>query len=332
MSSLHAIYHPSVPSYLDQFLALSSMQRLQDIGMNCGVEYTSLPFFKDLPKSSRYDHSLGVTLITAHFGGRKEAVLAGLFHDIATPCFAHVVDFLKNDHETQTSTEKATEELLKNDPKLLELLSLEGVSFEAIKDYSAYPLCDNPSPKLSADRLEYTLRNLLYFGFANKETIAKLYNDLVFAENESGEQELQFKHRETALTFANLTLKTSKVYVSDPDRFAMEDLAFVLKRAIERKNIKEEDLMETEPKLVQKLLSSEDSASDWLTFRSLSDVKRVAETIDHSYIIRPKLRYIDPYVQGLGRLSQLDSSFKKNLQDYLESDFSYRLGGVYSSR
>ena len=37
------IYHRSVPDWLLPFLEVPEMQRLKDIGMNCGCEYTGFP-------------------------------------------------------------------------------------------------------------------------------------------------------------------------------------------------------------------------------------------------------------------------------------------------
>ncbi len=50
---------------------------------------------------SRYDHSLTVCLIVYKLTKDKKATLAGLFHDIATPCFSHVIDYMNQDYENQ---------------------------------------------------------------------------------------------------------------------------------------------------------------------------------------------------------------------------------------
>lgn len=94
--------------------------RLRDVGMNCGCEYTAFPRFVKIGPYSRYDHSLGVALIVWHFTKRKEQTLAGLFHDLATPVFAHVVDFLNGDHLRQESTEAGTRECIAGSPELME--------------------------------------------------------------------------------------------------------------------------------------------------------------------------------------------------------------------
>ena len=92
MQELWKIYHHEIPEFLLDFMNTDVLQRLKDIGMNCGVEYTSFPLFKRCRTYSRYDHSLGVALIVWHFTGDMKQTIAGLLHDIATPVFAHTND------------------------------------------------------------------------------------------------------------------------------------------------------------------------------------------------------------------------------------------------
>ena len=87
--------------------------------------------------------------------------------------------------------------------------------------------------------------------------------------------------------------------------------------------------MKDEPYLIEKLLASKESSKEWLQFRSLNEVLKKKTAGDHAYVIRPKLRYINPYVEGKGRLADFDSYFKENLRKYLETDFSYPISGVY---
>ena len=91
------IYHCDVPDFLADAAKTPVLERLQDIGMNCGCEYTNFSLFKDISPYSRYDHSMGVALTVWHFTGDMVQAMSGLLHDIATPAFAHVVDFLRGD-------------------------------------------------------------------------------------------------------------------------------------------------------------------------------------------------------------------------------------------
>ena len=90
--------------------------------MNCGVEYTNFPFFQNIIPYSRYEHSIGVSLIVYHFTHDKKQTVAGLLHDIATPVFAHTIDFYHQDHLKQESTEFDTKKIIEQDQLLVSLL------------------------------------------------------------------------------------------------------------------------------------------------------------------------------------------------------------------
>ena len=161
MTENWSLYHPEIPEFLRRLAETPPMARLRQVGMNCGCEYTSFPHFAGWAPYSRFDHSVGVGLIVWHFTGDLRQSAAGLLHDAATPAFAHVVDFLHGDHLHQESTEARTAELIETSPELQALLKEYGLTTEDVADYHRYPIADNDSPQLSADRLEYTLGDLL---------------------------------------------------------------------------------------------------------------------------------------------------------------------------
>ena len=104
--SLYPVYVSSFPPWLRPWTAIPAMQRLKEIGMNCGLEYTRYPIYRHLTKPySRYEHSVGTALIVWHFTQDQAQTIAALLHDLSTPVFAHVIDFLNEDHLTQESTE-----------------------------------------------------------------------------------------------------------------------------------------------------------------------------------------------------------------------------------
>ena len=74
-------YHDDMPAFLNAALQTPPMQRLRQVGMNCGCEYTSFPRFDRCMSYSRFDHSLGVATIVWHFTKDPAQTLAGLFHD-----------------------------------------------------------------------------------------------------------------------------------------------------------------------------------------------------------------------------------------------------------
>ena len=241
------IYHPQIPGFLSRLSRTEEMLRLKGVGMDCGCEYTDYPAYRGCPPASRYEHSLGVALIIWHFTGSRKQAIAGLFHDISTPVFSHTVDFLNRDYMQQESTEAGTREIIGRSGRICALLEEYGVSQESVRDYHRYPIADNDSPRLSADRLEYTLRNFMRYEGKTLEEVRRFYEDLAVCENEDGQEELAFLHAEIAEEFALLSLRASLLFISDSDRYSMQYLADLLRSALSAGALAPGDLHTTEP-------------------------------------------------------------------------------------
>ncbi len=115
---VYDIYSEYIPNYVQDIIQTSLFQRLNDVGMNCGMEYTQFESFRNCKGVSRYNHSFGVALITYHFTHDKHQTIAALLHDIATPVFAHVIDFMYHDYTNQEATENLTEMMIKENKEL----------------------------------------------------------------------------------------------------------------------------------------------------------------------------------------------------------------------
>lgn len=148
------------PEWLNDYIETPAMQRLSGISMLCGTDYSKIFSYKGF--NSTLNHSIGVALIIWHFTHDKKQTLAGLFHDIATPVFKHCIDFMNGDSETQESTEEKTEDVIKNSKDIMKLLERDNIKVSEVSDYHMYPIADNDTPKLSADRFEYTFSNGLF--------------------------------------------------------------------------------------------------------------------------------------------------------------------------
>ena len=154
------ILEPQYPYWLNDYINVEELQKQKYISITCGTIYSKL--FESKIFYSSLEHSIAVALIIWHFTHDKKQTLAGLFHDIATPAFKHCIDFLNGDYMTQESTESLTTEIIKNSEKIMKLLKRDNIEIEEICDYHIYPIADNDTPKLSADRLEYSLSNALF--------------------------------------------------------------------------------------------------------------------------------------------------------------------------
>ena len=152
------ILEPKFPKWLNEYINTKEMLKQQYISVTCGTIYSDL--FKNYCYSS-LDHSIAVALIIWHFTHDKKQTLSGLFHDIATPAFKHCIDFLNGDYMTQESTEDLTSEIIKKSNEIMTLLKRDNIDIKEVENYRLYPIADNDTPKLSADRLEYSLSNAL---------------------------------------------------------------------------------------------------------------------------------------------------------------------------
>jgi HD superfamily phosphohydrolase len=314
------LFRRKEPDWLACFSQTPEMQRLLTVGMNCGCEYTAFPRFWGLRPYSRYRHSLGTARIVWDFTGDAAQTIAALFHDIATPTFAHSVDFLRGDHLRQEATEADTERIIRCSGEIARVLERLEISVDQVADYHCYPIADNDAPRLSADRLEYTLGNLDNYGFCSRGELQAYYDALTVSKNEDGEPELSFRDLETASAFGLDALRCSRVYVSDEDRYAMQMLAELLERAIRMGVIREEDLLTTEPQLIALLRQNRETAAEWDRFCALSRMTTLENEAPETLrrVIPAKKRYIDPLVAGKGRLSRLEPTFAQDLQTFLQ--------------
>ena len=299
------IYTASLPPELLAMAETPVMQRLLRVGMHCGCEYTAYPIYRDaVAPYSRYTHSLGTAAIVWHFTHDLKQSVAGLLHDIATPAFAHVVDFLNGDHMRQESTESRTRMMIASSPALMALLDKSGLTLDDVDDYHRYPIADNDSPRLSADRLEYTLGNAHLVFHCPKAELKRIFDDI----------------------FTQLSLRQSEWFVSDEDRFSMQALADLLREARQRKVLTVDDLYLDEPHVIALLLSDPDLTVRWQDYRRIIGTRSGAQKPEGTYAVKiaAKKRSIDPLVQtsdGLRRFTTVNADYASKLAAFRSDDF-----------
>ena len=304
-----------LPKWWGKAIGAKELLRLKEVGMNCGLEYTSFPLFQGILPYSRYVHSLGVGEIVYRFSHDPKQALAGLYHDIASPCFAHVIDFLHGDYQSQESTEEGTSKIIAKSKDIQDLLGFLSLSTEDVDDYHAYPIADNDSPKLSADRLEYTLSNALNLLRLSREEVSGLYEAISLLP--SGE--LGFLDGKKARRFADIALSLGRIYCCDEDRYSMEALARLIKKGIAMEVLCEDNLYQGEPGLIARLLGSP-LEGEWESYCAMSELEKSGVPQEGFLKIQAKKRYIDPLVNER-RLSEIDPEFKREVDGYLAQDF-----------
>lgn len=300
---LNLLTQDKIPSFLIKYLTVPSLVRLKNVGYFCGMDYASKNVYSFKEKISRYDHSLTVALLTWKFTKDKKATLAGLFHDIATPCFAHVIDYMNKDYENQESTEEYTEEIIKNDEKLQKYLKEDNISSEAITDFKKYTIVDNSRPKLCADRLDgIILTGIAWTKTIDKNDIIEIVKDLEIYKNEYQEKELGFKTHSVALKTLYTSNEIDKFCHTNEDNFMMELLAEITKLTIDNKIIKYDELYYIdEPTLLGKIRSSK--IDELIQLLNKFENIMVAD-IPVIVLNNVKIRDLNPLVNGI-RLNDL---------------------------
>ncbi len=322
MIDLYKDYY--VPEYVNRAMRSSAMKRIEAVEMNCGMAYTSFPLFVKGENYSRAQHSRNVSVLVYHFTEDPVQCLAGLFHDISTPVFSHVIDFLNGDHMTQESTEADTEEMIRTDREIGEVLASLGLSAEDVSDYHRFPIADNEMPGLSCDRLEYTLGNGVNYQFITPQEARDLLGDIRVLNNENGVPELGFQSAESGTAFARLALRCGKVYSGREDRYGMEVLARLLKDAVRDGVLSRSDLYRTEPEVIR-ILENSPFSERWESFRRLHEVREAGP--EDGIAVEAKRRFTDPLIDGRGRVSHIDEAFRSDVQRFIEEDYSVFLKG-----
>ena len=326
------ILEPDFPEWLNEYIDTKELLSQKYISVTCGTIYSKL-FESDFFFSS-LDHSVAVALIIWHFTHDKKQTLSGLFHDISTPVFKHCVDFLNGDYMTQESTEDLTSKMIKESPEITKLLKRDKIEIEEVDNYHIYPIADNDTPKLSSDRLEYSLSNALFtYKLLDKEEIKEIYNDIEIGINEENEKELGFKTKKIARNFVKITSKLSVIYREDRTRYSMQLLADILKRLNEDNIISIEDLYKLKESEVIDIIEKSKYKEVFDIWKNAKKVKISKEEPNKVYFVHhgAKVRYIDPLFNGV-RMSKackiaknmIDKNLNYDMNSYIYLDFELK--------
>ena len=324
------ILEPNFPEWLNEYINTKELLTQKYISVTCGTIYSDL--FESNFFFSSLDHSVAVALIVWHFTHDKKQTLSGLFHDIATPAFKHCVDFLNGDYMTQESTEDLTTEMIKNSKEIMALLKRDNISISEVDDYHIYPIADNDTPKLSADRLEYSLANALFtYRLLDSECIKEIYNDIEIQRNEENEIELGFKTKKIAIKFVEVTSRLSVIYREDRTRYSMQFIADILKRLSNENKISREDLYKLKESDVIEIIKSSKYNDIFNIWKNAKKVKRSKDEPKDLYFVHhgAKIRYINPLLNGeriykVCKVAKkmIDDNLSYNMDNYVYLDFN----------
>lgn len=322
------------PEFLYDYINTPEMQKQAGISVSCGTIYSKM--YNQIWYSS-LDHSVAVALIIWNFTKDKKQTISGLFHDIATPVFKHSIDFMNKDYERQESTEELTVQIISDSKEIMSLLNRDGIKLEEVSDYHVYPIADNDTPRLSSDRLEYTLSNAL--GATEKmwglKEVEEIYNNIEIQLNEEGIQELGFKNIEIAEKFVHTMSILSRLYRREKTIFSMQLLADIMKKMSNKNMITINDLYKlSEKDIIKKIENCDDKniSKCFNIWKNATEINTSDTLPTNKYFVsieKMKIRYINPLVQNDGtykRIYNISENAKKDIDEtsnYKTAKYTY---------
>jgi len=316
------------PEWLLEYIYIPQMQRIEGTTISCGTDCSKIFNFKCC--YSNLEHSVGVALIIWHFTHDKKQTLAGLFHDIATPAFKHCIDFVNGDSEHQESTEEMTEQIIRCSKEIMLLLKRDDIKLEEVVDYHIYPIADNDTPRLSADRFEYTFANGLYFRrIWELDTIKEIYDNVTILKNEDDIDELGFNDWKICEKYIHIISELWPKWISDEDRTIIQFLADILKSMNVKGYLTADDLYRlSEKEVIDKILNCEDDyiRESFVKLQNTTAVWGSEKKVEGKYCIsvKGKRRYIIPLTKYEGRICRINEVSKQAKQD-IEEYFNFKI-------
>ena len=294
---LEQLDYNNMPLFLKKYFECPSLIRLMSIGYFCGMDFASESVYDFSEYISRFAHSLTTSLLTYKVTKDKTMTIAALFHDVATPCFSHVIDYMNEDYEKQESTEELTEDIIKSDQYLLKCLKEDNIDVDDVINFKNFSIVDNDRPKCCADRLDgVILTGIGWTKNISKDDIKNIISDVRVFKNEENEDEIGFSNRDVVSKIIDVS-KSIDIYChTDEDNYMMQLLATITKLSIDRGYISYDDLYRlNEIELFNRLKGSADK--DLLDKIYLFENIGI-DSIPKTDIPNVKIRVLKPLVDG----------------------------------
>lgn len=255
---------------------------------------------------TRYEHSLGVMILLKKLGASVEEQIAGLLHDIPHTAFSHVIDFVFKDKDHNHEFHEKFHEKIILQSEIPTILKKFNMDINRILNEHNFPLLEKSLPDLCADRIDYTLRDMVASeGFSDK--INKYISGFIVRNNE-----IIVNSELIAKSFAEDYLRIDEENWSHPMEVALfQILADAIKIALDEKILTEKDLFEDDLCVYTKLKNS----GNRLILKKLDmlnpNLKIIDDPDDFHFHSRNKLRYINPkFLNSNGSINKVADIFK----------------------
>lgn len=314
LQTIYGTFEIQEPVIID-LLASKAMQRLKRIKQH-GINDIVRPEWA----FSRYDHSVGVFILTRMFGGSLEEQVAALLHDVSHTVFSHVGDLVFTapvEVEADSAYQDDIHEWFVEQTDLAPILHTYGmrhvVSDEA-KD--TFKLLEQGYPDICADRLDYQLRTAYIVGLI---TLADLQNILHHLHFEDGRW--FFDAADVARQFCDASLwLTRNMYATSFNLYLYKVAADAFKRALEIGLVTAKELHFSVDDIIWSRMQQSDDQLLRDLLKQIDNYQTAyveTDASDYDYFKKSKCRVIDPLVKVgdyLVRLTSVDAEFAQQYQ------------------
>lgn len=290
---------------LEELIRTIPMERLKGVRQGGPVYYIDKRY-----DVTRFEHSLGVCYLLHRFGASIEEQVAGLLHDVSHTAFSHVADYVFPNKRYEFHDEFF--ERVVRDSEIPKILYDYGLDLEKVLRRENFHLLDADLPDLSADRLDYSFRDLQNYGlFSQKDSLAMLDS------LEVRDEKFVFRDAQAAKDYAVKFMMGDVVLWRHPSSAMVFDLmANAIRRAFEVGVMKVHDFYGVDDEIFGLLLGQHDPViKENVQSIQSGSCYSFAQKEEAEKEVPAKIRFVDPPVIALKgdlkRLSEADPTMKE---------------------
>ncbi len=269
---------------------------------------------------TRYEHSVGVMILTRWLGGSTQEQAAGLLQDISHTAFSHTIDYVFGNRKEQFHETIMDTVVMASD--LPSVLARHDLNWERLFSPGNLMRVDARAPMLCADRIDYTLRDLTRFGHINQDSAKAFASSLQFIDGVVACGNVM-----QAARFANWYCHlVENLFMNPLELYVHDEFAMIIRDGMRHGVIHEADLLTTDAAVLVKIKA--DTELD----RRLSEMMNTKEVVEgiggKCRRVFSKARTIDPPVVVDGTIRPL-SQLRPDLMPKWEKILSVSRDGMY---
>jgi HD superfamily phosphohydrolase len=228
--------------------------------------------------------------LTGILGGDEAEQAAGLLQDLSHTAFSHTIDYVFDDRGEEFH-ERIFQSVIEQSD-VPEILERYGLTWQALFSGDNLVRVDSSAPLLCADRIDYTLRDLVRLGYLAAGKARAFVRQLEFLDGKVVSTDV-----ESAARFVEwYSHLVGEVFMNPLELYVHDAFAKLIRQALQEGVLSEEDLLATDDVVLAKLLADETHGLD-STLAGIRRVRNVAVGDSaHGVRVYSKGRKIDPPV------------------------------------